>query len=98
MNVKPTENEIINDFILDYSDKLLSPAEEKSLDEVMVYFDDIRKSATAGRLMSSLVKKLPWIRARDGFEQKMAARFAMELENETRMANIKNSQNKELIN
>lgn len=98
MNVKPTENEIHNDFILDYSDKLLSPAEEKSLTEVMVYCDDIRNSAVAGRMMSSLVKKLPEIRARVGFEQKMAALFAMELENETRMANFKNSQNKELIN
>jgi len=98
MNVKHTGNEILIDFILDYSDHLLTPAEERSLRDLMVMCDDTRKSAISGRLSASLLKKLPEIRAKKGFDQRMAAAFALELEDETRQANLKNCINKELIN
>ncbi|TVR34174.1 MAG: hypothetical protein EA390_03310 [Balneolaceae bacterium] len=98
MNVKHTENEILTDFILDYSDHVLTPAEERSLRDLMAMCDDTRKFALSGRATVSLLKKLPEIRAKEGFEQRMAAAFALELEDETRQANIKNCKNKELIN
>jgi len=98
MNVKQTENEILTDFILDYSDHLLTPAEERSFRDFMAMYDDTRKSAKSGRSTASLLKKLPEIRAKEGFEQRMAAAFALEIEDETRQANIKNCNNKELIN
>lgn len=90
MNVKINENKILTDFILDYADRTLSKAEERSFTELMANFPKLRKQAVCNWYIRSAFKRLKPVKARDGFEQKMAAVFAGELEREVSQLNMKN--------
>lgn len=96
MCLKQTEDEVLTDFILDYSDQILSSAEKSSFTELMAYSAEVRKKAVSNWFISTAIKKLQPIKARNGFDQKMAAAFAMELERETLKANKKNTSRNEI--
>ncbi|MEX0646583.1 MAG: hypothetical protein WEA56_00685 [Balneolaceae bacterium] len=86
MFIYQTQDEIIDDFIAGFSDCTLSLPEQKAFMEVMDCNPAINKHARAGKFISRLFKQLPIYRARDGFEEKMAASFALELKKDSRVA------------
>lgn len=97
MNVKPNENEILTGFILDYSDRALSKAEERSFTELMAFSPEIRKKAVCNWFIRSSLQHIKKVKAKAGFDQRMAAAFAMELEKETKELNLKNSAKESFI-
>lgn len=96
MFLKQTEDEVLTDFILDYSDQILSNPEKKSFTELMAYSAEVRKKAVSNWFIRTAMKKLPLLKASNGFDQRMAAAFAMELEKETMKANQKNTSRNEI--
>jgi hypothetical protein len=97
MNVKLNKDEVITDFILNFSDCTLSPAEKKSFTEVMANYPSLRKQAVSNWLIRSAIVKMEPIKAGPKFDQKMAAAFALEIEKETREANLKSTSKNEMI-
>lgn len=77
-----SQDEVIDDFIIRFSESSLSLSEEKAFMEVMHSYPAISHSAQAGKTVSGLLKAMPQHKAADTFEQKMAAAFALELERE----------------
>lgn len=51
---------------------------------------DTKAGAHKRESMSILLEKLPEKKTREGFDQRMAARFALELEREVSQQNLKN--------
>ena len=82
-------DEVLDDFILRFSDSTLSLPEKEALMDVMDKNPAVEKTARAGKTIRNLFKQIPAVRARQGFEQKMAAAFALELEKEQKSLNTK---------
>ncbi|MEX0661713.1 MAG: hypothetical protein WD381_02605 [Balneolaceae bacterium] len=88
MTFKSTEY-IINEIIADFSECSLSKAELQSFSELQDKNLKIRKTAQSGIRIHNLLKQLKTKGVSDRFDQKMSAKFAIELENEIRDRNLK---------
>ena len=82
MNQLSPENEILHDFILDYSDGSLEGGEKHSFAELMNSDCRIQRAVNANHTVPILLGKMPQIKVSDRFDRKMAAAFALELEKE----------------
>lgn len=85
--VSKSENTQITSFLLDYCDNLLSNAELESFESLMELFPEIERKAKAGKQIRQALRKIPRKGVKPGFDQRMAARFSMELERETAQNN-----------
>lgn len=83
MNVKFENDEIITDFILKFADSTLSKPELASFTELMAQNRNIRKQAFTNWYIKSAFSFLKPVRCSKRFDQKMAAKFSLELERET---------------
>jgi hypothetical protein len=83
MNIKLDPNEVLTDFILDYSEHCLTLAEELSFRDLMVTDPVVKRSADSNKRIRNVLKELPKVNVSESFDRKMAAAFALELENET---------------
>ena len=88
MNILLREEEVMADFILDYSEQCLSGAEEQSFNELVRSDSRIQFSVLANQNIKGLLQKLPQKGVSDLFDRKMAAAFALELEEEGREQNL----------
>lgn len=86
MNFKTTQD-VLNDFIADFSEGKLTKAELESFSEVQDRFPKIRRMAQSGIRVHNRLKSLKKVKARDGFDQLMMARFSEELEREIQSGN-----------
>lgn len=73
--------------INDYTEGKLSTAELQSFSELKEQDNSIRKKAEAGIRIRRLLAKLTDVKCRPGFDQRMAAKFALELEREVKEGN-----------
>lgn len=87
----------IRDFILDYIDQNLSGAEVKSFEEYLSNTPDLQKNVQESIVIRDLYSRMPVVKTGKKFDQKMAARFALELERETTQRNKANDYFAELI-
>lgn len=78
-----SENLQLTSFLLDYTDDQLSEAELKSFQSLLDYSPKLRKEATDGKSIRNALRTIPKKGVQPGFDQRMAAKFAMELERET---------------
>ena len=88
MNISLREDEVMADFILDYSEQCLSGAEELSFSELVRSDNRIQYVVKANQDIRRLLHKLPQKEVSDLFDRRMAAAFAMELEKEKREQNL----------
>lgn len=86
MTFKSTEY-IINEIIADFSECNLSKAELQSFSELQDKNLNIRKAAQSGIRIHNLLKRLKKKGVSDCFDQRMSAKFAIELENEIQVEN-----------
>lgn len=91
-------DEVLDDFILRFSDCTLSLPEKEAFMEVMDQNPVVDKTARSGKIVSRLFKQLPPHKAGRGFEQKMAAAFALELEKEQQSLNNRKVAEDETVN
>lgn len=78
---------LLDRIINDYAEGILSKAELQSFSELKEQDLEIQKKASAGITVRKYLKNLKPVGCRPGFDQRMAAKFAMELERETSMRN-----------
>lgn len=97
MSFNLKENEVINDLVIRFSDGTLSLSENEMLTDLMSCSPIVGRYIYAGRFCKKALSKLREIKARPGFEQKMAALFAMELQNEQRELSKKRFQKQEIL-
>lgn len=88
MNISLREDEVMADFILDYSEQCLSGAEELSFSELLSADTRVQCAVKANQAIPGLLQKLPQKGVSDQFDRKMAAAFAMELEKEITNRNL----------
>lgn len=88
MNISLREDEVMADFILDYSEQCLSGAEELSFSELVRTDSRVQCAVNASRHIPVLLQKLPPKGVSDLFDRKMAAAFALELEKEKAQQNM----------
>lgn len=86
MTFKSTEY-VINEIIADFSECNLSKAELQSFSELQDRNLKIRKTAQSGIRIHNLLKRLKNRGVSDRFDQRMSAKFAMELEKEIQERN-----------
>jgi hypothetical protein len=79
---KPDQHPILDDYLLNFSDRTLEGAELSAFLEFLDSDASVKKIATVNHRMRDALKSLPAVKARKGFDQRMAARFALELEQE----------------
>jgi len=89
MLTKPEKSTPLTDFILDYSENRLKGSELSSFKELMKSSKVVFKEAVNGKNMRRAMASLPKRKTGKRFDQKMAARFALELERETAENNRK---------
>jgi hypothetical protein len=87
MNVKSRENNILDEFILGYCDNSLRPPEDRAFADLLNSSGQIRKQVAINQGIRAGLKALKTIKVSIRFDQKMAARFALELEKESAEAN-----------
>lgn len=73
---------LLERFINDFAEGKLSNAELQAFSELQNSDDSIRVTAQAGIRVRKYLKNLNTVKCRPGFDQRMAAKFALELENE----------------
>lgn len=88
MNISLREDEVMADFILDYSEQCLTGAEELSFSELMRTDSRVQCAVKANEAIPGLLQKLPQKGVSDLFDRRMAAAFAMELEKENTEQNL----------
>ena len=91
MKLSLREDEVMADFILDYSDHCLCGPERFSFRELMRMDTSLQRAVNASDVIPAILKKLPKKRVSDRFDRKMAAAFAQELEKEKADQNLKQS-------
>jgi hypothetical protein len=82
---------LLDGIINDYTEGKLSTAELQSFSELKEKDASIRQTAEAGIRIRRLLGKLTDVKCRSGFDQRMAAKFALELEREVTERNKRNS-------
>lgn len=80
---------LLVEFINDFAEGNLSRAELEAFSELQDRDVNIRITAQSGIRVRKYLKNTKKIKARPGFDQRMAARFAMELQRETQDLNKK---------
>lgn len=73
---------LLEEFINDFAEGKLSNAELQAFSELQNSDKSIRATAQAGIQVRKYMKKLNPVKCRPGFDQRMAAKFALELERE----------------
>ena len=73
---------LLDRFINDYTEGRLSTAELQSFSELKENDKQIRDTARAGIQIRRCLKSLQPVACRPGFDRRMAAKFALELERE----------------
>lgn len=80
--MKPSYNKeyhpVIEDYISEYAEGNLDTTEKTVFEEVLVYDDELRELANAARSGKSLIESFMQVKARDGFEERLAARILAE--------------------
>lgn len=94
MNLTVNSDHIIEGFITDFAESKLTTAELQSFSELKEMNPEIKKMAHAGMRVHTLLKRSIKITASPGFEQRMSARFAMELQEEEARLNRSNIEKK----
>ena len=84
-----TSEYIINEIIADFSECNLSEAELQSFSELQDKNLKIRKTAQSGIRIHNMLKRLDTVGVSSRFDQRMSAKFALELENEIQERNTK---------
>jgi len=87
--ISKSEDTQITSFLLDYSENLLSRAELESLESLMRLSPELSIAAKTGKTIRKALRSLPKKEVSSGFDQRMAARFSMELEREAAEMNRK---------
>ena len=82
---------LLDSIINDYTEGQLSTAELQSFSELKERDSSIRRTAEAGLRIRRLLAKLTDVKCRPGFDQRMAAKFALELEREVKENNKRRS-------
>ena len=96
MLTKPEKSTLLTEFILDYSENKLTGSELSAFKELMNSSKVIGKAAVNGKNIRSAMAALPKQKVSKRFDQKMAAKFAMELERETAENNAKRVGNRSI--
>ncbi|MDX1591536.1 MAG: hypothetical protein R3283_06225 [Balneolaceae bacterium] len=91
MNQPSPEDNILSEFILEYTEGSIEDAVKCSFEELMNSDCHIQHAVNANKVISFLLGKMPQIGVSDKFDRKMAAAFAIELEKE-----VENSQKQRL--
>lgn len=86
MSFKQHSN-LLEEFVNDFAEGKLSKAELQSFSELQEQDSELQRYARSGMRARKNLRRLPKIGCRPGFEQRMAAKFAMELEREVHVAN-----------
>jgi len=82
MIFKEKKDRLLNEFINDYAEANLSKAELQSFSELMDNDPELRHIAISGIKARKNLRNLRTIKSRPGFDQRMAAKFSLELERE----------------
>lgn len=82
-------NNLLDRFINDYTEGKLSTGELQAFSELQEMDAEVRKTALAGMKIRKYLRNLKGVNCRPGFEQRMAAKFALELEREVAEKNRK---------
>jgi len=88
MNYKLPSN-LLDRFINDYTEGKLSTGELQAFSELQEMDAEVRKTARAGIKVRKYLRNLKAVSCRPGFDQRMAAKFALELEREVAEKNRK---------
>ena len=84
---------LLDRLINDYTEGKLSNPELQAFSELILTDKEIRETAQAGMMIRKCLKNLKPVPCRPGFDQRMAAKFALELEKEVAQKNLqRNSQ------
>lgn len=84
---------LLDRLINDYTEGNLSNPELQAFSELILTDNEIRETAQAGIMIRRYLKNLRPVTCRPGFDQRMAAKFALELEREIAQKNLqRNSQ------
>lgn len=67
---------VIEDYVSDYAEDQLNLVERKAFEEVLVHDDDLRELAFSAREGRKLLNQLKKVKAREGFEERLAKRIA----------------------
>ncbi len=89
MLTKPEKSTLLTDFILDYSENRLTGSELTAFQDLMDSSKVVNKEAVNSKNIRRALKSLPIRKTGNRFDQKMASKFAMELERETVENNAK---------
>jgi len=81
---------LLDEFINDFAEAKLSKAELQSFSELMDNDPALRHTAMSGVKVRKNLRKLRKINCRAGFDQRMAAKFSMELGREIQSQNRSN--------
>lgn len=81
---------LLDEFINDFAEAKLTKAELQSFSELLVSRPAIRDTALSGIKARKNLSNLPKINCRPGFDQRMAAKFSMEIEREIQFQNRSN--------
>ncbi|WP_340102980.1 hypothetical protein [Rhodohalobacter sp. 8-1] len=76
------QSNVLDSIINDFTEGKLSVAELRSFSELQDSDDSIRLVAQSGIKVRKYLKNLKKVQCRPGFDQRMAAKFAIELERE----------------
>lgn len=77
----------LDEFVNDFAEGNLTKAELQSFSELQDNNPRLKRMARSGMLARKNIMQLPKINCRPGFDQRMAAKFALELENEVNRLN-----------
>ncbi len=80
---KEKNDALLDEFINDFAEGSLTRAELQAFSELQNQDEEIRIQAQCGIRVRNYLKNLKRVKARPGFDQRMAAKFAMELQRET---------------
>jgi len=84
-----TSDDIINEIIADFSECNLSEAELQSFSELQDKNLKIRRTAQSGIRIHNMLKRLDTKGVSSRFDQRMSAKFSLELEKEIQIKNAK---------
>lgn len=87
MDISNNDN-TLHEFINDFAESKLSKPELQAFSELMEQNPEVRKMSYAGMIIHNKFRTSDKIRAKKGFEQRMAARFAEEMKREVVEENI----------
>lgn len=78
---------LLDEFVNDFAEGKLTKAELESFSELQDNNPALKRKAYSGMLARKNVMQLPKTKCRPGFDQRMAAKFALELEREVKLLN-----------